>query len=116
MVSHRRPEDLKEPPLRRCSDPLMDSSDVGGASDVETIGLMADAARLEREAERVEHAARAAKRSLALRAMSRTNSEERERIFRLGVLTPEWILDWAAEEAVLCSRRQRQRWRIFRRD
>lgn len=94
-LSHPEPQ---IPPQPLSLNPLMDSNGGCGASDLEIAGLMADAARLEWEAERAAHAARAARRSLALRAMSRTNSEERERIFTLGQpLTADLILAWASD-------------------
>lgn len=87
------------------------------ASDEEIIGLMADADRLRMEAARAARDAEiAAQRAaearmlLALRAMSRTDQEERDRLFALDrPLTPTVILDWAAAEAISTSRAQRRK-------
>lgn len=94
----------------------------GEASDQEIVGLMADAERLHlvavgaaRDAEIAAQMARGARLALALRAMSRTNEEERGRLYVLGqTLTPDMILNWASAEAVSTSRGQRRRWRLFR--
>lgn len=89
----------------------------GAASDLEIMGLMAKADWLERAAERAARAAAGARCSLALRAMSRTNLEERGRLFALGQpLSVDLILAWGAMEARLTSREQRRRWKLFKSD
>lgn len=76
------------------------ASPSNGASDQEIVALMVEVERLERRAERAAWAVADACRNLALRAMSRTNEAERERMFASGQpLTTDSILYWAAREA-----------------
>lgn len=76
------------------------ASPSNGASDQEIVALMVEVERLERRAERAARAVADARRNLALRAMSRTNEAERERMFASGQpLTTDSILYWAAREA-----------------
>lgn len=92
------------------------------ASDEEIVGLMVELERLQVEATRAARDAEIAARravearmSLALRAMSLTNEEERAKIFASGqALTVDRILNWAAREAELTSRIQRRKWGLFR--
>lgn len=88
---------------------------MAGASDEEIMALMAEVGRLERRAERAVRALTDARRNLAIRAMSRMNDDERERMYASGqTITTESILYWAAREAEFTSRVQRRQWRLFR--